>query len=140
MTAKAGVRGERALEIHEMTGFFFAEGRAAQSFTGKIGREMILVEFDDRQAAAVDCDAVAEFRLCGERARAFKADAEAAAIFAVLKRFNFSDVFGDSSKHRENILRLQNLDRKCVRIYFSARATLQTSATECEPWAHRQCP
>jgi uncharacterized protein (DUF1330 family) len=67
-----------------MAGSFLAERSAAQSFAGKIRGEMVLVEFDDGQAAAVDCDAVAEFRLCGKRAGAFQAHAEAAAIFGVI--------------------------------------------------------
>src|ERR1700735_1334296 len=140
VAAQARVCRERALEVDEMAGFFFAEGSTAQSFAGKVRGKMVLVEFDDGEAAAVDCDAIAEFHLRGERAGAFKAYAETAAIFSVFERFNFSDVFGDSCKHRENILGLQNLDRKFVRIYFSAQATSQTSARECAPWARRLSP
>ena len=40
MAAEARSGGERALEIHGMAGFFFAEGGAAKSFAGEIGGEM----------------------------------------------------------------------------------------------------
>ena len=61
VAAEAGAGGEGAFEIHQVAGFFFAEDRAAEGFAGEIGGEMVRVEFDDGEAAAVDGDAVAEF-------------------------------------------------------------------------------
>ncbi len=94
-----------------LAGFFFAEGCAAESFAGEVGCEGIGVEFYDGEAAAIDCDAVAEFHFGGDGGSAFEADAQTATFFVVLKRFNFSDVLGDSRKHRESILGCRNQGR-----------------------------
>jgi len=72
---------------------------------------MGFVEFDDGEAAAVDRDAIAELHFFGELVRAGEADTQTAAIFPVVERINFSDVFGDPCKHRENILGLRNPGR-----------------------------
>ena len=66
MAAEASAGGERAFEIDEMAGLFFAEIGAAESFAGEIGGEVVCVEFDDGEAAAVDGDAVAEFGALGD--------------------------------------------------------------------------
>ena len=67
MAAEARAGGERAFEIHEIAGLFLAEGSAPQRFAGKVGGEMIWVEFDHGEAAAVDGDAVAEFHFGRDR-------------------------------------------------------------------------
>ena len=61
MSAEARTGGERAFEIDEVAGFFFAEDGAPQSFAGKIGGKMVRVEFDHGEAAAVHRNAVAKF-------------------------------------------------------------------------------
>ena len=61
MAAEPGAGGERAFEIYQVAGFFFTEIRAAEGFAGEIGGEIVRVEFDYGQAAAVYGDAVAEF-------------------------------------------------------------------------------
>ena len=111
MAAETGGGGERALEIYGLAGLFFAEGCAAKSFAGEIGCERVGVEFDDGETAAADCDAVAEFCFGCDGRSAFEADAQAATFFVVLKLLNFSDVLGDSRKHRESILGRRNLGR-----------------------------
>src|ERR1700733_4209669 len=101
---------------------------------------MVFVEFDHSKAATVHGDAVAQLHRRGKFAGAGQAYAEAATVFAVFERFNFSDVLGDSCKHRENILELRNRGRRFLRICFSAAATLRTSSMECAPWGLRRCP
>jgi hypothetical protein len=46
MSAEARAGCERAFEIDEVAGFFFAEIGAAESFAGEIGRKVVCVEFD----------------------------------------------------------------------------------------------
>src|SRR5580700_11577479 len=128
MAAESGGGGERAFEIYGLAELFFAEGGAAESFAGEIGRERVGVELDDGEAAAVYCDAVAEFHFGGDGRSAIEADAQAAAVFVVVKLFNFSDVLGDSRKHRESILLRKSLSRMSRHEDSGARVISETNA------------
>src|ERR1700723_3112554 len=103
MAAEAGAGGERAFEIDEVAGLFFAEIRALESFAGKIGGEMGLVKFGDGRAAALYGNAVTEFHAVrdggiGTRRRR-DVNAQNAAAGVEVQRFDPADLLGDSGKH-----------------------------------------
>src|SRR5271168_3060821 len=108
MAAEARAGRERAFKIDEVAGLFLAEIGAAESFAGEVGGEMVRVEFDDGEAAAVDGDAVAEFGALGNRGvgrggtvcgGVGETDAEAATAVGVVEGFDFSYLFGDAGEH-----------------------------------------
>src|SRR5215472_12222189 len=106
---------------------------------------MVRAEFGDGQAAAVDSDAVAEFHLRSDfgtcAARVSETHAQAGPVFAAIERVNFSDGFDYSRKHRESILRQENLARKARGRDLSAPAILGTSSKRrFAPSARRRSP
>ena len=92
-------------------GFFSPKAVRRRVSPERSAAKELRVELDDGEAASVDGNAVAEFHFGCDGRSAFEADAQAAAFFVVLKLFNFSDVLGDSRKHRESILERRNPGR-----------------------------
>ena len=120
MSAQARDCRERPFEIDYVAGFLFAERCAPQRLAGKISAEMLCVEFDHGQAAAVDGDAVAEFHAGCDFVGTGQVHSETAAFGAALERFNFPGAFDDPRKHRENILRRQNQARIACSVKFES--------------------
>src|ERR1700722_20251215 len=108
MASQARTGGQRPLEIHDVPGLFLAERSAAQRLSRKIGGKVIARELGDREAAAVDGDAVAELRLGSDSRRLGEAYAHAGIAAVAVERVNFSRGFDNSRKHRVDILGRRN--------------------------------
>src|SRR5215467_5802080 len=104
MAAEPCTGGQRALEVHQVAGRHFAERGAPQRLRRKVRRKVRGVELHHGKAAPVHRNAVAQFQLAHNFRGVGKAHSQPTAVLGTRKRFNLPGVFGDASKHRENIL------------------------------------